>query len=286
MGTTDGEQLGLDLLDDAFAAPALHRVTPARLANWASCPRRFRMLYLDRPPPPRGGAWAHTTLGAVVHLALRALFDLPPARRTAAAAAALVDRNWSDEGFRDTGQAAAYRERARDWLAAVATGPDGADEPLALERRVVAPVGSMLVEGRVDRIDARADEAVIVDYKTGHRVSDADRARDSQALALYAMATGHVLRRPCRRVELHHVPTGEVAVWEHDAASLRGHRERAEEQAAGAGTATARLLAGGDPESLFPPRTGEHCGTCTVRRNCPEGRAAAEEPPPWALLVA
>lgn len=278
-------QLGFDLLDDAFAAPALHRVTPARLATWAACPRRFRMLYLDRPAPSRGGAWAHTTLGAVVHLALRALFDLPPPRRTAAAAAALVDRNWSDEGFRDSAQSAEYRDRARDWLAGVATGPDGTHEPLALERRVLAPVGSMLVEGRVDRIDDRAGEAVIVDYKTGRGVPDAGRARDSQALALYAMAAGQVLRRPCRRVELHHVPTGRVAAWEHDDASLRAHRERAEQQAADSAAAAARLGAGGDPRELFPVRTGEHCGTCTVRRHCPEGRAAVEEPRPWALLA-
>lgn len=283
--STEPEQLGLDLLDDTFAAPALHRVTPARLANWESCPRRFRMLYLDRPAPSRGGAWAHTTLGAVVHLALRALFDLPPQRRTPAAAAALVDRNWSDEGFRDSAQIAENRERAREWLAAVATGPGGADEPLALERRVVAPVGSLLVEGRVDRIDARDGEAVIVDYKTGRGVPDAGRARDSQALALYAMATAHVLRRPCRRVELHHVPTGEAGVWEHDDASLRAHRERAERQAADAAAAAAQLGAGGDPEALFPVRTGPQCGTCAVRRHCPQGRAAAEEPQPWALLA-
>nr|WP_130293879.1 PD-(D/E)XK nuclease family protein [Pseudonocardia sediminis] len=277
--------MGFDLLDDAFAAPALHRVTPARLATWDSCPRRFRMLYLDRPAPARGGAWAHTTLGAVVHLALRALFDLPPRSRTPAAAAALVDRNWSDEGFRDAAQIAEYRERAREWLAAVATGPDGDDEPLALERRVVAPVGSLLVEGRVDRIDDRDGRAVIVDYKTGRGVPDDGRARDSQALALYAMATEHVLRRPCRRVELHHVPTGEVAAWEHDDASLRAHRERAEAQAADSAAAAAQLEAGGGPEALFPVRTGPQCGTCTVRRNCPAGRAAVEEPQPWALLA-
>ncbi|MGB8202633.1 MAG: recombinase RecB, partial [Pseudonocardiaceae bacterium] len=45
----------------------LVRVTPAKLATWTGCRRRYRMAYLDRPTPPRGGAWAHSTLGAVVH---------------------------------------------------------------------------------------------------------------------------------------------------------------------------------------------------------------------------
>ena len=283
VGGGDHEQLGLDLLDPAFAPQALHRVTPARLATWAACPRRYRLLYLDRPAPPRGGAWAHTTLGAVVHLALRALFELAPSRRSQELAAALVDRNWSDEGFRDAAQSSAYRAMARDWVAAIAAGPDGATEPVALERRVSEPVGTMLVEGRIDRVDARDGESVVVDYKTG-RVPTPERARDSQALALYALAAGPALRRPCHRVELHHVPTGEVAAWDHDDGSLREHRDRAERQAADVDAAAAALDEGGDPDALFGVVTGAHCGTCPVRRNCPEGRAAAPEPPSWALL--
>ncbi len=283
MGLGDHEQLGLDLLDPAFSAPALLRVTPARLAAWSACPRRYRLLYVDRPAPPRGGAWAHTTLGAVVHLALRALFELAPSRRSAELAADLVDRNWSDEGFRDSAQSAEYRARARDWVAAIATGPDGASEPVALERRVVEPVGTLLVEGRIDRVDVRDGESVVVDYKTGGEPTP-ERARDSQALALYALAARPALHRPCRRVELHHVPSGEVAAWEHDDASLRGHRERAEELAAQARAASAALDDGGDADALFGVRTGAHCGTCPVRRNCPQGRAATPEPPSWALL--
>ena len=121
-GFPDG-QLGLDLLDPDFGARALHRVTPARLDTWETCPRRYRMCHVDRPAPARGGAFAHTTLGAVVHLALRSLAGLPAHRRTPAEAAALVRRHWSDEGFADREQAARYRARAGDWLAAAAEGP-------------------------------------------------------------------------------------------------------------------------------------------------------------------
>jgi len=70
-GVDSGTQLGLDALDPAFAPPPLLRVTPARLASWADCPRRYRLTYVDRPAPPRSGARAASTLGAVVHLALR-----------------------------------------------------------------------------------------------------------------------------------------------------------------------------------------------------------------------
>ncbi len=269
----------------------LVKVTPARLATWDDCRRRYRMTYLDRPSPPRGGAWAHATLGAVVHNALRALFELPVARRGAERAASLVERHWSSEGFRDDAQAATYRARAQDWVARYAADHGSAvGEPLGVERWVAAPVGGIVAEGRVDRIDAGvaedgAREAVVVDYKTGRWVPGEDDARSSRALALYALATTRTLRRACRRVELHHLPSGIVAGAVHDETSLGRHRRRAEESAVEMAAAGEALAAGGDPEALFPPSPGPRCARCDVRRHCPEGRAAAPPLDPWALLA-
>jgi putative RecB family exonuclease len=273
------EQLGLDF----ETGPALVRVTPNRLATWEDCPRRYRMTYLDRPAPPRGGAWAHATLGAVVHLALRSLFDLPAAQRTPERAAALVDRHWTSEGFRDADQARRYRERARTWVADYAADLDGTDA-VGLEQWVTVATDRIVAEGRVDRIDRRGDELVVVDYKTG-RAPTADDARSSRALALYAVATARTLRRPCRQVELHHVPTGAVVAWRHDDDSLREHVRAAERTAGELAGATEALTSGDDPEALFPPRPAPRCATCGVRRNCPEGRAEGPEREPWSLLV-
>ncbi|MGQ0483397.1 MAG: RecB family exonuclease [Pseudonocardia sp.] len=263
----------------------LFKVTPSRLATWLDCPRRYRMTYLDRPPPPRGGAWAHSTLGAVVHNALRAVFDLPVPGRTPDAAAGLVDRNWSGEGFRDSDQEQRYRERARRWVADYVSELDVSDEPVGVERWVSAPTGRIVAEGRVDRIDERGGELVVVDYKTGRHALTVDDARSSQALALYALAARRTLRRPCRRVELHHLPSGEVAAWEHSEPSLLRHLGRMEEAADDASLATDTLAAGGDPELLFPARVSGGCSYCDFRRSCPEGRAAAPEVRPWALLA-
>jgi putative RecB family exonuclease len=275
-----GTQLGFD-----FATTRLVRVTPSRLANWDDCPRRYRLTYLDRPAPPRGGARAGSTLGAVVHLALRALFDLPPAERTPRAAAGLVDRYWSAEGFRDAAQATEYRERARGWLAEYAADLDPDVTPVALERWVSAATGRIVAEGRVDRIDRRGAELVIVDYKTGRRTPEPADAAASQALALYAVAVARTLRRTCTQVELHHLPSGAVAAWRHDAESLRQHLARAEASAAELDGAAEDLAAGGSADDLFPPRPAPRCGSCDVRRHCPQGREAAPEEAPWAGLA-
>lgn len=274
-----GAQLGLD-----FDAPRLVRVTPARLGTWEDCRRRYRLLYLERPALPRGGAQAASTLGAVVHLALRAVFALPPAERVAATAAGLVDRCWTSEGFRDAEQATTYRERARTWVAEY-VGDDAADvDVVALEQWVSVATERIVAEGRADRIDRRGAELVVVDYKTGRR-PDAEDARDSRALALYAVAAERTLRRACTQVELHHLPSGTVAAHRHDRASLRAHLRAAEATAAELASAADALDSGGDPDAIFPPRPGPRCGSCDVRRHCPEGRAAAPEAPAWAGLA-
>ena len=280
-------QLGLDALDPGFVARPLVRVTPARLSAWSDCPRRYRLTYVDRPAPVRSGARAASTLGAVVHLALRAYYDLPAPQRTAETAAALVDRHWSAEGFRDGDQATGYRLRARDWVADYVTGAGAGVTPVALEKWVALSTPRIRAEGRADRIDRRSsgpdgsDELVVVDYKTGRAPSE-DDARRSPALALYALAAAETLHRRCRRVELHHVPTGEVAAATHDEVAMAAHLSRIEDTAAEIADAVATV--GSAPDRVFPARPASRCGSCDVRRHCPEGRAAAPESEPWASL--
>lgn len=273
-------QLGFDSMPTKLV-----KVTPARLGTWSDCARKYRMTYLDAPPPKRGAPWAHNTLGAVVHNVLRALFDLPAQRRTPESAVLLVDKHWRNEGFADERQAAEYRDRAKAWVADYVQTLSPGLEPVGVERWVAAPLGTIIAEGRVDRIDERDGELVIVDYKTGRHALATDDARASQALALYALAARRTLRRPCTRVELHHLPSGEVAVAEHDERSLARHLDRAQSVADDLSLAVDTHAAGGDPEVLFPPTVGRHCSWCDFRRHCPEGQAAAPELQPWAMLA-
>lgn len=241
------------------------------------------MTYLDRPSPARSGPWAHSTLGAAVHNALRAFFDLRPDQRTPERVTALLRRYWKSDGFSGADQAAEYRARAERWLSDYVERSDVEATPVAVERWVSAPTGSIIAEGRVDRIDRRHGELVVVDYKTGRYGLGVDDARDSLPLALYALATRKTFRGTCDRVELHHLPSGRVVSWEHTAESLAGHVDRAERLAGELQSAT-RAWESNPAAEVFAPRAGRHCSWCDFRARCPEGREAAADLSPWALL--
>jgi putative RecB family exonuclease len=86
-------------------------------------------------------------------------------------------------------------------------------------------------------------------------------------------------------VELHHLPTGGVAAFEHSEESLARHVERAERTAADIVAATDTLAAGADPDAVFPPAPGPGCRWCDFRSACPQGQAASPELEPWAGLA-
>ncbi len=271
----------------------LYACTPTRLTSWLDCPRRYRMTYLDRPPPPKGAPWAHNSVGASVHNALAGWWRLPLAGRTVTAAGDLLQAGWISQGFADERQSGRQRARARAMVESYVATLDPADEPLGVERTVAARTDRIAVSGRIDRLDerlaAQADsepstELVVVDYKTGRHLLSTDDARSSLALALYAVAAARSLRRTCHRVELHHLPSGSVLSWEHTDGTLARQMGRAEDiaaECAGADEAYRGGLAPAQYDEVFPPRPGPGCGWCDYRQHCPQGAAASPAHLPW-----
>ncbi|SHF83322.1 PD-(D/E)XK nuclease superfamily protein [Jatrophihabitans endophyticus] len=276
---TEPEQLAFDAMPRRLFA-----CTPSRLATFG-CPRQYRFTYLKRPAPPRGLPWARSTVGAVAHVALHRWWLLPRSQRVPEQGIELVERNWSSAGFRDDRQSARTCELVADWVAAyLREHVDPADEPVGVERTVAARTARLALSGRVDRIDDRAGELVVVDYKTGRRPPTVSDVAASAALALYALGVRQTLHRDCRRVELHHLPTGTVAAFEHTEETLAAALARAERTAEGIETAADRSARGVAADVAYPPVPSPSCAWCDFRRQCPAGRAASEELVPWAGL--
>ena len=277
------EQLGF-----AGMPERLFVCTPSKLGAYEDCPRRYRYSYVDRPTPPKGPPWAHNSLGASVHTALKNWYALAGDRRQSEALPTLLKATWVREGYRDGDQERQVYRRALAWLESYVATLDPHDEPLGVERVVATKTGVLAFNGRADRIDSRpgpnGPEAVIVDYKTGRSGLDADDARGSQALALYAYAAQRVFRRPCHRVELHHLPTGTVAAHEHTEQSLARQLTRAEDTARDIIASEKAVAAGADPDVEFPTNPGARCSWCDFRRTCPAG-AAVPQKESWAAIA-
>ncbi|MEU6728680.1 PD-(D/E)XK nuclease family protein [Nonomuraea wenchangensis] len=301
----------------------LYSCTPSRLNAWLDCRRRYRFSYLDRPQPSKGPAWAHNSVGASVHNALAGWWREPYERRTPLTAAVLLTNGWITEGFRDAEQSGRWLARARDLVSGYVATLDPADEPVGVERTVATRTKVIALSGRIDRLDRRGDELVVVDYKTGRRPLTQDDARGSLALAAYAVAASSMLRTPCHEVELHHLPTGEIVQWRHTDESLARHLRRAEELASEAAEADERYRAAvaapakgrtaprgqaartsapspagasarpfvgpaavpPEIDELFAPSPGPICSWCDFRRHCPEGQAVAPDRDPWDGLA-
>jgi RecB family exonuclease len=280
---TEPSQLGFDGMPRR-----LYSCTPSRINTWLDCPRRYRMAYLDRPTPVKGTPWAHNSLGASVHNALAGWWRLLRAKRTPDAASALLKGGWISDGFRDDDQSALWRNRSGEMVQQYTAELDPYDEPIGVERTVGTTTSTLAMSGRIDRLDERVlgdtTELVVVDYKTGRSVPSDDEARGSLALAIYAAAAARTLRKVCRRVELHHLPTGTVAAFEHTPESLQRQVARVEMAAAeaqAADAAHADAVIADTLDAVFPPRPSVKCGWCDFRRHCPEGRAASPERRSW-----
>ena len=260
----------------------LYAASPSKLLAFLDCPRRYRLQYLDRPAPPRRSQRAHTSVGNAVHNALRDWWDLP--ERTPTGGAGLLDRSWIDVGFRDVEQSQEWRRRMRAAVTAYLEGVDPRTQPVGIERTVSFVSGELRVSGRVDRLDDRDGELVVVDYKTSRVPPTDDDARTSLALALYAAAAWKMFRRRTVRVELHHVPTGTVGVHEHTSGSLTRKVDQARSIARDAHRADLDFAVRGEASELFPARPGPMCGWCDLRAHCAEGQVAAPEKSDWAAL--
>jgi putative RecB family exonuclease len=262
----------------------LYPASPSKLLTFVDCPRRYRFAYLDRPPPLKAPQRAHTSLGVAVHSALARWWDLARDRRTPTAAAALVRSSWVRTGFRDDEQSERWRAKTAVQTAAYAERLDPDQQPLGIERTVAMRTPTLVLNGRVDRLDDRDGELVVVDYKTSRAEPTPDEARTSLPLGLYAAAVAGMFHRPCTRVELHHVPSGTVAAHEHTPESLARKVSEAESIARDLVRADAAFAAGDAGTETFPVRTGPLCGWCDFRKYCPEGQAVSIEKSGWAAL--
>lgn len=229
-------------------------------------------------------------MGLSIHAVLRDWFDLEPGQRTRESVEGLMRRSWIPVGYRDAEQSAQWQRNAASMTWSYLQGPAGQVEPHSRERSLGARTEAITISGRIDRLDVDADDPqqrglTVVDYKTGRSIPTPDDARSSMALAAYAECVQQSLRRPARRVQLHHVPSGTCVEWQHSEEGLQRHLDRLDR--IGLEFASAQeVVASGDAsaDEVFTPSPGPLCGWCDHRDTCAVGMQAAAPKSTWAGL--
>jgi DNA helicase-2/ATP-dependent DNA helicase PcrA len=237
----------------------------SQLDDFLSCPERYRLRYVMGVPTPPHHALAY---GSAMHQAVAA-FHLRRSEGVEMSEDEIIrafSAAWSPEGYlsreHEEARYAAGCEALRRFRGQqLATDP----RTVAIERPFSFPVGRDLVRGRMDRIDATPDGAVVVDYKSSNVPEQAKadaRARDSLQLQIYALAHEAATGELPHEVQLHFLDSGTIGRSKPDPARLAKARSRITAAAAG-------IRAG----EFKPNPNPVACGYCPFRDICPASAA-------------
>jgi putative RecB family exonuclease len=201
----------------SFPNPLPSALSPSRLADFQSCPRKYQHGSIDRLPQPASYA---TAKGNLAHAIFEQLFSAPAAERTlefarslvpAAEQAVLTERVREEVGLDEAGVA-----RLRAETAAILERYFEMEDPRTVvtegvELRLTGQLDGAPVLGILDRLDRHEDGSLtIVDYKTG---ALPNRNYDSQTFAnaeLYAALCESQRGERPRAVRLLYVAHGQA----------------------------------------------------------------------------
>jgi len=200
----------------AFEQTLPQSLSPSRLADFQTCPRRYQYASVERIPQPATYA---TAKGRFVHFVFEQLLLLPNDERTIERARQFVpgaiDEVLTDEVRRDIGLDEATLTRLLDETEAIIASYFAMEDPRdvqheGVELRIGVEVEGAPLYGVLDRLDRDPDGSLtIVDYKTG---ALPNRNYDSKTFAnaeLYAALCRAQLGEKPHKIRLMYVTHGE-----------------------------------------------------------------------------
>jgi putative RecB family exonuclease len=252
----------------AFDQPLPASLSPSRLSDFQTCPRRYQHASIERLPQPASYA---TAKGRFVHYVLEQLFGLAASERTIerartyvepAVEAILTDEVRTDIGLDESTLAKLLSETEAILVRYFAMEDPTSVTSEGVELRLGGDVNDTPLFGILDRLD-RADDGslTIVDYKTG---ALPNRRYDSHTFAnteLYAALCEAKLGERPATIRLMYVAHGQ-SIERHVSEVVVKARAIA---AAGAWTKINRYYADGD----FPATPSVNaCRFCSFKDLC------------------
>jgi putative RecB family exonuclease len=258
----------------------LGSLSPSRAADFKTCPLLYRFRCVDRLPESRSPV---ATRGTLVHAVLEALFDLPAAERTLAAAHALLPAAWQRVLEEDpaVGELFGAEDGAAfdEWLASAgellanyfALEDPARIEPAAREQLIEVVVDGLRLRGYVDRLDVTpAGDVRVVDYKTGATPREAFEAKALFQMKFYALVLWRTRGVVPRQLRLMYLADTDTLTYCPEAEELA----RFERTVLAIWAAIRRAMQTGD----FRPSPSRLCEWCDHKALCP---AFGGTPPPF-----
>ena len=185
-----------------------------KIDDYLTCPLKYKYIHILRVPVLRD----HTVIyGAALHRAVQAYNTHRLAGQTMSLEDLIdtFEAHWVNEGFISREHEERRLQEGRDALTRFHAVAGIRPPPTSVEKRFSFKLDDDIVTGFLDRVDEREGETVIIDYKSSsvrdHKAADKG-ARESQQLALYALAYRESVGRLPNRVELHFLTPGGVIV--------------------------------------------------------------------------
>ncbi len=234
------------------------KLSASSIQRYEICPLQFKLEREWRIPTEPAGAMQY---GAAMHRVLLTYYQSVQAGRPKPEAE-LVEQlrvDLREAGFSDHYQREVYEQRGvvqlHDFLASLsATPPD----VLHTEEQFSVAIGSTQLNGRVDRIDRTAGDAVVItDYKTGRPKSQED-ADASLQLSIYALAAREMWGYHAERLEFHNLEGNTTVSTTRSQGEIETAKQKVQE------------IAGKIAAGKFDAKPGNHCWWCAYRGLCPK----------------
>ena len=195
-----------------------------QLAAFKTCPLQYKFAHVLKVPV--FGKWTFS-FGKTMHNTLQefftrwiertnhaqaSLFASPPPIDDAFPVSMeellkIYEEKWLDDWYMDDRQREQYRAKGRESLRGfVSSFETNLPHPTHLELPFTLKIGSVVVKGRIDRVDAVEGGVEVIDYKTGSpkKLEDLDRGGKEQ-LYLYQIAIKDILGLEPVRLTFHYL---------------------------------------------------------------------------------
>ncbi len=237
-----------------------------QLIAFGTCPLQYKFAHIFKIPI--FGKWS-MSFGKTMHNTLQRFFETWIERTTARQAGMPVSLeeletlycdNWIDEWYADDKAREEYRMRGLESLRTYyAQMKESPPHVAFIEQPFTLKIGSLVLKGRIDRIDRFEDGVEIIDYKTGAPKTAEEIKKDAgkrEQLYVYQLAAKNVLGLNVKKLTFHYLEDNSRVSFLGTSEELLKLEERIVER-------VNKIKLG-----IYDPTPGYHCRYCDFADIC------------------